>query len=132
MKMSVLLPKEDNNNSKASNSLRDKMQRPKSGQTTKQQNRDSLHLVNEKNANNLQPTEQDDDSETENLSPLLYHKNKKSQMKHGKKMANITSATTATTQFQTSLPQTALHIDDINESIDDTDTDLDERDTAVC
>ncbi|XP_031634588.1 probable E3 ubiquitin-protein ligase MGRN1 [Contarinia nasturtii] len=129
IKMSVLLPKEDNNNSKGQ---REKGQRPKNGQTTKQQNRDSLHLVNEKNANNLQPTEQDDDSETENLSPLLYHKNKKSQLKHGKKVANASSTgagtATATTQFQTQTAQTALHIDGINESIDDTDTDLDERD----
>lgn len=132
--MSVLLPKEDNNNSKMSNSLREKAQRQKSsGQTTKQQNRDSLHLVNEKNATNLQPTEQDDDSETENLSPLLYHKNKKSQMKHGKKTANASSgaATTATTQFQTSQPQTALHIDGVNEPIDDTDTDIEEREIEV-
>ncbi|XP_055311143.1 probable E3 ubiquitin-protein ligase MGRN1 [Sitodiplosis mosellana] len=130
IKMSVLLPKEDNNNGKVSNSLREKAQRQKSsGQTAKQQNRDSLHLVNEKNATNLQPTEQDDDSETENLSPLLYHKNKKSQMKHGKRTVNASTAAavTATTQFQTSQPQTALHIDGVNESIDDTDTDIEER-----
>lgn len=135
--MSVLLPKEDNNNAKVSNSLREKVQRQKSGgTTTKQQNRDSLHLVNEKNATNLQPTEQDDDSETENLSPLLYHKNKKSQMKHGKKtvnasMAASTGTASATKQFQTSLPQTALHIDGVNESIDDTDTEIEEREIEV-
>lgn len=135
--MSVLLPKEDNNNSKVSNSIREKAQRQKSnGQTTKHLNRDSLHLVNEKNATNLQPTEQDDDSETENLSPLLYHKNKKSQMKHGKKTANASTAAataaaaSATTQFQTSQPQTALHIDGVK-SIDDTDTDVDEREIEV-
>lgn len=135
--MSVLLPKEDNNNAKISNSLREKVQRQKSGgTTTKQQNRDSLHLVNEKNATNLQPTEQDDDSETENLSPLLYHKNKKSQMKHGKKTVNASTAASAgaasaSTQFQTSQPQTALHIDGVNESIDDTDTDIEEREIEV-
>lgn len=129
--MSVLLPKEDNNNSKVSNSVREKIQRQKGGQTTKQQNRDSLHLVNEKNATNLQPTEHDDDSESENLSPLLYHKNKKSQMKHVKKIANASSATIATTQFQTPSLQTPLHIDGVNESIDDTDTDLEEREIEV-
>lgn len=129
--MSVLLPKEDNNNSKVPNSLREKAQRQKSGQTTKQQNRDSLHLVNEKNATNLQATEQEDDSETENLSPLLYHKSKKSQMKHGKKVANASTATAATAHLQAQQSQTALHIDGVNESIDDTDTDLDERDTEV-
>lgn len=136
--MSVLLPKEDNNNSKMGNSLRDKSQRQKNGQTMKQQNRDSLHLVNEKNATNLQPTDQDDDSESENLSPLLYHKSKKSQAKaHGKKMANTSSvASTAanaagTTQFQTQQSQSALHIDGVNESIDDTDTDLEERESDV-
>lgn len=130
--MSVLLPKEDNNNSKVPNSLREKAQRQKSGQTTKQQNRDSLHLVNEKNATNLQATEQEDDSETENLSPLLYHKSKKSQMKHGKKVANASTAAAATAHLQAQQSQTALHIDGVNESIDaDTDTDLDERDTDV-
>lgn len=133
IKMSVLLPKEDNNNSKVSNSVRDKTQRQKGGQTAKQQNRDSLHLVNEKNATNLQPTERDDDSESENLSPLLYHKNKKSQMKHIKKIANASSAAIATTQIQTQNLQTPLHIDGVNESIDDTDTDTDveERDINV-
>lgn len=140
--MSVLLPKEDNNNSKMGNSLREKsQQRQKSGQTMKQQNRDSLHLVNEKNATNLQPTDQDDDSESENLSPLLYHKSKKSQVKaHGKKVVNATNvaaaaaaaaSATGTTQFQTQQSQSALHIDGVNESIDDTDTDLEERETDV-
>lgn len=137
--MSVLLPKEDNNNSKMGNSLREKSQRQKNGQTMKQQNRDSLHLVNEKNATNLQPTDQDDDSESENLSPLLYHKSKKSQAKgHGKKVVNASTVAaaaaanaTGTTQFQTQQSQSALHIDGVNESIDDTDTDLEERETDV-
>lgn len=129
--MSVLLPKEDNNNSKVTNSLREKCQRQKSGQTTKQQNRDSVHLVNEKNATNLQSADQDDDSETENLSPLLYHKSKKSQQKHGKKATNTSAITAGTTQFQAQQSQSALHIDGVNESIDDTDTDLEERDIEV-
>lgn len=141
--MSVLLPKEDNNNSKVGNSLRDKSQRQKSGQTMKQQNRDSLHLVNEKNATNLQATDHDDDSETENLSPLLYHKSKKSQNKaNTKKAVNAATgaataaaaaATTATgtAQFPIQQSQSALHIDGVNESIDDTDTDLEERDNEV-
>lgn len=134
--MSVLLPKEDNNNSKMGNSLREKGQRQKSGQTMKQQNRDSLHLVNEKNANNLQPTDQDDDSETENLSPLLYHKSKKSQAKtHGKKVLNASSgagvAATGTAHFPAQQSQSALHIEGVIESIDDTDTDLEERESEV-
>lgn len=129
--MSVLLPKEDSNNQKLTNSLREKCQRQKSGQTIKQQNRDSLHLVNEKNATNLQPTEQDDDSETENLSPLLYHKTKKTQLKH-KKSANTSANVAGTTQFQQAQQsQSPLHIDGVNESIDDTDTDLEERDIEV-
>lgn len=147
--MSVLLPKEDNNNSKVGNSLREKSQRQKSGQTTKQQNRDSLHLVNEKNATNLQATDHDEDSETENLSPLLYHKNNKkpqSKAHGGKKVANTSNggaavtattavaagAATGTTQFPGQQTQSALHIDGVSESIDDTDTDLEERaDTEV-
>lgn len=141
--MSVLLPKEDNNNSKSTqNQFREKSPRQKCGQlTAKQQNRDSLHLVNEKNANNLQPTiEQDDDSETENLSPLLYHKSKKSQIKHhGKKLSGASSTSSSssvtfgTTPFQTqqTSQSSALHIDGVNESIDDTDTDIEERDSEV-
>lgn len=130
--MSVLLPKEDNNNSKIPSSLREKTQRQKSGQISKQPNRDSLHLVNEKNATNLQATEQEDDSETENLSPLLYHKSKKSQLKHGKKSgSNGASIAAATTHLQTQQSQSALHIDGVIESIDDTDTDLEERDIEV-
>lgn len=78
-----------------------------------------------------QATEQDDDSESENLSPLLYHKNKKSQVKHVKKIANSSAAATATTQFQTTQLQTPLHIDGVNVSIDDTDTDLEQRDIEV-
>lgn len=126
------MPKEDNNNSKVSNSLREKSLRQKNGQPTKQQNRDSLHLVNEKNATNLQPTEQDDDSETENLSPLLYHKNKKMQMKHGKKLANVSLSAAAGTQLQSPQSQTALQIDGVNESIDDTDTDLEDIEVRFC
>lgn len=134
--MSVLLPKEENSNTKMNGNMREKSPRQKSGQTNnKQQNRDSLHLINEKKSTNAQPTEQDEDSETENLSPLLY-KNKKSQLKHGKKIAGSSSTSLTTPmQFQTSQQiapsQTALHIDGVNESIDDTDTDLEERDMEV-
>lgn len=123
--MSVLPPKEESSIAKVNGNMREKSPRQKSGQTVnKQQNRDSLQLINEKNATNAQTIEQDDDSETENLSPLLY-KNKKSQLKHGKKMASSSSTST------TAPIQSALHIDGINESIDDTDTDLEERDIEV-
>lgn len=143
--MSVLLPKDDINNSKSTSQFREKSPRQKTGQTNKQQNRDSLHLVNEKNANNLQSIEQDDDSETENLSPLLYHKNnnKKSQMKHGKKGTSNGGSSSSSSAFaspnapiqfqsqQIQSSQSALHIDGVIESIDDTDTDIEERDSEV-
>lgn len=142
--MSVLLPKDETNNTKVTSQFREKSPRQKSGQTNKQQNRDSLHLVNEKNANNLQSIEQDDDSETENLSPLLYHKNnKKSQMKHGKKGTSNGGSSSSSSAFaspnapiqfpsqQIQSLQSALHIDGVIESIDDTDTDIEERDSEV-
>lgn len=146
--MSILLPKDEINNSKSMSQFREKSPRQKSGQTNKQQqqqqNRDSLHLVNEKNANNLQSLEQDDDSETENLSPLLYHKtNKKSHMKHGKKgtsnggsssSSSAFASPNAPIQFQSQQiqpSQSALHIDGVIDSIDDTDTDIEERDSEV-
>lgn len=136
--MSVLLPKEDSNCSSAVNSIRDKSPRQKGNQPKQQQSRDSLHLVNEKNAANLQPIEQDEDSETENLSPLLYHKNKKSTyMKPMKKLSTTAAAMSSTTPIQFQPPQqsqqsqSALHIDGVEESIDDTDTDIDERNIEV-
>lgn len=126
--MSVLLPKEDSN---GANAIREKSPRQKGSQSKQQQNRDSLHLVNEKNAANLQPTEQDDDSETENLSPLLYHKNKKTTyMKPMKKLSTTAAMGSAQMPFQQP-QQAALHIDGVEESIDDTDTDLEDRNTEV-
>lgn len=142
--MSVLMPKDETNNTKSTSQFREKSPRQKNGPNNKQQNRDSLHLVNEKNANNLQSIEQDDDSETENLSPLLYHKNnKKSQMKHGKKGTSTVGSSSSSSAFaspkapiqfqsqQIQPSQSALHIEGVIESIDDTDTDIEERDSEV-
>lgn len=57
IRMSVLLPKDDVSTSKNVNSIRDRSPRQKGqskSSTQQQQNRDSLKLVNEKNAANLQ------------------------------------------------------------------------------
>lgn len=111
--MSVLMPKDDINVPKSTtNNIRDRSPRQKVH--SKQQNRDCMHMVNEKNAANLQAIDPDEDSETENLSPLLNPKSKKSQMKLGKKL----------TQQQQPVPQQSqspLHIDGIDEPIDDSD-----------
>lgn len=125
--MSVLLPKDEVNAAKST--TRERSPRQKSA--SKQQNRDAMHMVNEKNAANLQGADPDDDSEAENLSPLLQTKAKKSS-KHGRKTGHNTSgsAVNSSTAQQTSQvlhAPPALHIDGVNESIDDTDTDADEH-----
>lgn len=115
--MSVLLSKED----AAKSTARERSPRQKGGSTKQNQNRDSMRMVNEKNAANLQGGDGDEDSETENLSPLLNSKVKKTS-KHGRKMAHNTTASAGVVNPVTP----ALHIDGVNESIDDTDTDADE------
>lgn len=90
-----------------------------------------MHMVNEKNAANLQGGDADEDSEAENLSPLLHSKAKKSS-KHGRKAAPtpsnaVNASLTAHQTSQALHPPPALHIDGVNESIDDTDTDADEQ-----
>lgn len=129
--MSVLLPKDDVPGAKSTTRERSPRQK---GSSKLQQNRDSMHMVNEKNAANLQGGDADEDSETENLSPLLHSKGKKSS-KNGRKMAHNTAAaaTISLTAHQTSqaLHAPALHIDGVNESIDDTDTDADEHTNDV-
>lgn len=129
IKMSVLLPKDDANGAKSTTRERSPRQKSSSKQ---QQNRDSMHMVNEKNAANLQGGDADEDSETENLSPLLHSKGKKSS-KNGRKMGHNTPAANSLTAHQTSqaLHAPALHIDGVNESIDDTDTDADEHTNEV-
>lgn len=74
----------------------------------------------------------DDDSESENLSPLLNPKNNKKSQKSSKKPNGSTSGTNGgqqqpTTQNLQSQQMNALHIDGIIESIDDTDTDAENR-----
>lgn len=128
--MSVLLPKDDANATKSTTRERS----PRQKGSLKQQSRDSMHMVNEKNAANLQGGDADDDSEAENLSPLLHSKAKKSS-KHGRKTGGHntpSAAVNSSTAHQTSqaLPA-ALHIDGVNESIDDTDTDADEHNNEV-
>ncbi|CAO1427125.1 unnamed protein product [Diamesa hyperborea] len=68
--------------------------------------RDCVKYINEKNSNN----DLDDDSEAEKLSPLLI---------------------TDDTANDGSLPQDALHMDGIEDSIDDTDTDAEEKPTNL-
>lgn len=111
--MSVLVPKEENNSASKS-SARERSPRSKS--ISKQSNRDSLHLVNEKSSSNLH-TEQDDDSESENLSPLLQSKGKR----NGGKPGQLASMPAVVSQQN----PIALHIDGIDESIDDTDIEHD-------
>lgn len=78
-------------------------------------------MVNEKNAANLQATDAEEDSDHENLSPLLQTK-KKSQGKSSGNNTSINQSTAATTQSQQPI---ALHIDGVDESIDDTDDEPD-------
>lgn len=129
--MSVLLPKDDVNGAKSI--ARERSPRQK-GSSKQQQNRDSMHMVNEKNAANLQGADADEDSESENLSPLLHSKGKKSS-KSGRKMGHNTPTSAANSlkvhQTSQALHAPALHIDGVNESIDDTDTDADEHTNEV-
>lgn len=122
--MSVLLPKEDVNAAKST--MRERSPRQKG--SSKQQNISSMHMVNEKNAANLQTGDPDDDSEAENLSPLLHSKVKKSS-RHGRKPGGYTPSlmVNPAAGHQTQHAPPALHIDGVNESIDDTDTDADEH-----
>lgn len=111
-----MLPKEDINAvTKSAN--RERSPRPKN--SSKQSNRDSVHMINEKNAANLQAIDAEEDSDHENLSPLLQCK-KKTQ---GNNLTN-TQSTVATNQSQQQQP-IALHIDGIDESIDDIDDEPD-------
>lgn len=138
MRMSVLMPKDNANAQKSGNNLRERSPRQKghskSSHQPQQQNRDSLKIVNEKNAANLQPTEAEEDSESENLSPLLNPKSKKSSAKNSKKannnnINNNNNTAVASTPSQQSI--SALHIEGVDDSIDDTDTDVDDRDNEV-
>lgn len=127
--MSVLLPKEDGHAAKPM--ARERSPRQKC--SSKQQSRDSMHMVNEKNAANLQGGDADDDSEAENLSPLLHSKTKKPS-KHGRKTAPTPSTAhnaSSTHPIATQHVPPALQIDGVNESIDDTDTDADDHITEV-
>lgn len=113
-RMSVLLSKEDGSVTKEllakhsplmsrAPASRDKNPREK-GSLRPQPNRDNVKLVNEKNLNPNPSQEQDEDSDNEKLSPLLNSSGPAVALKGGK----------------------ALHMDGVEESIDDTDTDLDE------
>lgn len=118
--MSTLLNKEDNNLTKEllskhspllnrAPASRDKNPREK-GALRPQPNRDCVKIINEKNAGTTatnESAEHDDDSDAEKLSPLL----------NSKLNSVIKDATNAS----------PLHIDGVEESIDDTDTDMDEN-----
>lgn len=132
--MSVLLTKEDGSvtkHSTSSNNIREKSPRPKSQSRSLANNRDSVKIVNEKNSNNIkvirksfflsinlfhmmsvQLQDPDDDSDAEKLSPLLNpdkNENFNNNNHHG----------------------SALHIDGVDESIDDTDTDVEDQKVEV-
>lgn len=114
-RMSVLLSKEDGSVTKEllakhsplmnrAPASRDKNPREK-GSIRPQPNRDNVKLVNEKNTIPNPSQEADDDSDDEKLSPLLNSSGPAIALKGGK----------------------VLHMDGVEEeSIDDTDTDLDE------
>lgn len=109
IRMSVLLSKEDGSITKPTttpNVSREKNNKQK-GQSKLHQNRDSVKIINEKNASKLQPHDIDDDSDAEKLSPLLDPERKD----------NMPNKITQ---------NSALHIDGVDESIDDTDTDVDD------
>lgn len=122
------MPKDNLSLSKSGNNLRERSPRHKHhSKSSQQQNRDSLKIVNEKNVANLQATEQEEDSETENLSPLLNSKNnKKSHVKLSKKPSNNTILTTSLTS-PVQPPIAGLHMDGVHEPIDDADTDLEDH-----
>lgn len=133
MRMSVLMPKDNLSVSKSGNNLRERSPRHKHhSKSSQQQNRDSLKIVNEKNVANLQATEQEEDSETENLSPLLNSRNNKKT--HGKlsskKPSNNTSSTTIL-KSPVQQPVAVLHMDGVHEPIDDTNTDMEDRGAEV-
>ena len=81
----------------------------------------------------FQAADQDDDSENENLSPLLNPKSKKSQKQAKKSNSNF-----AGNQQQQQQPQpqqqpqqpTALQMDGVNEPIDDTESDLEHNEVS--
>lgn len=128
--MSVLMPKDNLGISKTAGSHRERSPRPKghskSSSQQQQQNRESLKIVNEKNAANLQSGDHEEDSESENLSPLLV-KNKKMHLKNVKKLPASNSNSTAIGPTAVPLPIAALHMEGVHEPIDDTDTDLEEH-----
>lgn len=120
--MSVLLSKEDgsltkellNKHSPLMNRApvsRDKNPREK-GSLRPQPVRDCIKIVNEKNneSENTSP-ENDEDSEAEKLSPLL----------------NNTKTTSPTKDI---LNSSALHMDGVEESIDGTDTDIEDNENT--
>lgn len=127
----MLMQKDNLSSSK--NSTRERSPRQKnhsksSQQQQQQQNRDCLKIVNEKNAANLHSAEAEDDSESENLSPLLNNKNKNLHSKTGKKCGNSVNSAMGAAVPQS---KSALHIDGVHEPIDDTDTDAEDRDHEV-
>lgn len=109
IRMSVLMAKDDPNSGKHSttSNIREKSPRPKNNAKV-QSGRDSVKIVNEKNAANLQPVEVDEDSDAEKLSPLLDPK--KNEAFNNNKISN-----------------SALHIEGVDESIDDTDTEVEDN-----
>lgn len=129
--MSVLMTKDNLGIPKNAGNHRERSPRQKghskSSSQQQHQNRESLKIVNEKNAANLQTAEED--SESENLSPLLV-KNKKMHLKNVKKSAASNSNATV---GPAALPQpiAALHMEGVHEPIDDTDTDLDELEVLL-
>ncbi|XP_037025658.1 E3 ubiquitin-protein ligase MGRN1 isoform X3 [Bradysia coprophila] len=110
IRMSVLMAKDDPNSGKhsATTNIREKSPRLKNN-TKVQSGRDSVKIVNEKNAANLQPVDVDEDSDAEKLSPLLDPK--VNEVFNNNK-----------------IPNSALHIEGVDESIDDTDTEVDDHD----
>lgn len=140
MCMTTVLPKDESAGQKINGMTRDKSPRQKSFKANKAMlSRDSLALINEKNATSVQSIEQDEDSDTGNLSPLL-HTNAKSLLKHVKKLSGLPSSTSSHAQQQHqqkqlepqfSQTQAALQIDGVIKSIDENDTDAEERNKEV-
>lgn len=136
MLMTTVLPKDENAGQKINGMTKEKSPRQKSFKANKAMlSQDSLAHINEKNATSIQSIEQDDDSDTGNLSPLL-HTNAKSLLKHVKKLSGLPSSMSSQAQQQQLEPQlsqshAALQIDGVSKPVDENDTDAEERNKEV-
>lgn len=95
--MTTILPKEENIDLTLNGSTRKESPGQKNFLPSKQLSRDSLCMINERNAiGTHQSIEQEDDSETENLSPLL-----KFETNHSKSVLGLVNIKLASSPIDT-------------------------------